>query len=109
MSTGYAILISLGICGIAATLEGVCAGKNVKAYFATLRFPPHSAPLWFWYIIGGLYCAVFGDLNDKRTSRWRHRERGNRRRTKLKMMRIGFPPTSFVRLAYRPVLVLISR
>jgi len=40
-------------------LEGVCAGKKVKAYFAKLRWPSYSAPLWVWYIIGGLYYAIF--------------------------------------------------
>ncbi|MGA9998069.1 MAG: tryptophan-rich sensory protein [Pyrinomonadaceae bacterium] len=44
---------------IAAALEGVCAGKNVKSFFATLRFPPYSAPLWVWSIIGALYYAIF--------------------------------------------------
>ena len=59
MSATYAIMISLGACIIGAALEGVCAGKNVKAYYGVLRFPPYSAPLWVWYIIGGLYYAVF--------------------------------------------------
>lgn len=59
MSTGYSILISLVICVIAAALEGVCAGKNVKSFFATLRFPPYSAPLWVWSIIGALYYVIF--------------------------------------------------
>jgi tryptophan-rich sensory protein len=59
MSDGYAILISLAVCVVAAALEGVCAGKNVKQFFAKLRFPPYSAPLWVWTIIGGLYYIVF--------------------------------------------------
>lgn len=59
MRAGSAILISLGICVIAAALEGLCAGKNVQSYFAKLQFPPYSAPLWAWYIIGGLYYAIF--------------------------------------------------
>jgi len=59
MSTGYAILISLGICAVAAALEGVCAGKNVKAFFAKLRFPAYSAPLWVWSMIGGAYYVIF--------------------------------------------------
>lgn len=59
MSAGYAILVSLGVCVMAAVLEGVCAGKNVKAFFATLRFPPYSAPLWVWSLIGALYYAIF--------------------------------------------------
>src|ERR1043166_4641948 len=53
------ILISLLICGTAAVLEGACAGKNIKAFFATLRFPRYSAPLWVWTIIGGIYYLIF--------------------------------------------------
>lgn len=60
MSTSYAIILSLATCILAAALEGVCAGKNVKSFFATLRFPPYSAPLWVWSIIGGLYYLIFG-------------------------------------------------
>ena len=59
MSTTKALLISLGICVIAAVLEGLCSGKGVKEYFAKLKFPPYSAPLWVWYIIGGLYYVTF--------------------------------------------------
>jgi tryptophan-rich sensory protein len=59
MSASYAILTSLGVCIVAAALEGVCAGKNVKSFFAKLRFPPYSAPLWLWSIIGGLYYLIF--------------------------------------------------
>ena len=43
-----------------AALEGLCAGKNVKPFFAKLKFPPYSAPLWIWSIIGGLYYLIFG-------------------------------------------------
>ena len=60
MSAGYAILFSILICGFAAALEGACAGKNVKPFFSTLKFPPYSAPLWVWSIIGGLYYSIFG-------------------------------------------------
>lgn len=59
MKTIYAALASLIICGMAAALEGVCAGKNVKSFFATLRFPRYSAPLWAWTIIGGGYYILF--------------------------------------------------
>ncbi|MCI0388991.1 MAG: tryptophan-rich sensory protein, partial [Acidobacteria bacterium] len=58
MSATFAILTSLGICVIAATLEGVAAGKNVKPFFAKLRWPSYSAPLWVWYVIGVLYYAT---------------------------------------------------
>lgn len=59
MSVGYAILISVGACVLAAALEGACAGRNVKAFYAELRFPRYSAPLWVWGIIGGLYYVIF--------------------------------------------------
>lgn len=59
METTYALLVSFAVCAIAAVLEGVCAGKNVKPFFASLRFPPYSAPLWVWYIIGIVYYATF--------------------------------------------------
>ena len=59
MSATYAALISTGICLGAAALEGVCAGKNVSAYFAKLKWPRYAAPLWVWYIIGALYYAIF--------------------------------------------------
>ena len=59
MSVGCAVLITIGICIVAAALEGVCAGKNVKSFFAQLQFPPYSAPLWVWSIIGSLYYLIF--------------------------------------------------
>ena len=59
MSAGYAIIIALGTCALAAALEGLCAGKNVKSFFKTLRFPRYSAPLWVWTIIGGAYYLLF--------------------------------------------------
>jgi translocator protein len=59
MSAGYAIFISIGACVMAAALEGVCAGRNVKAFYAELRFPRCSAPLWVWGIIGALYYLIF--------------------------------------------------
>jgi tryptophan-rich sensory protein len=60
MSLGYAILTSFVVCGLAAALEGACAGRNVKGFFSTLKFPPYSAPLWVWSIIGGVYYLIFG-------------------------------------------------
>ena len=55
----YAFIISFAVCALAAALEGVCAGKNVKSYFAALRSPSYAAPLWAWYIIGVVYYATF--------------------------------------------------
>jgi tryptophan-rich sensory protein len=60
MTITSASLVSIGICTAAAALEGVCAGKNVKSFFANLQFPSYSAPLWVWSIIGGLYYLIFG-------------------------------------------------
>lgn len=60
MTVTYYILIAIGVCVVAAALEGVCAGKNVKPFFSQLKFPPYSAPLWVWTIIGGVYYLIFG-------------------------------------------------
>lgn len=60
MSAGYAILVSIVICALAAALEGACAGSNIKAFFSTLKFPRYAAPLWAWSIIGGVYYLTFG-------------------------------------------------
>jgi tryptophan-rich sensory protein len=51
---------TVALCVVAATLEGLCAGRNVRAFFETLRFPRYSAPLWVWSIIGIVYYAIFG-------------------------------------------------
>lgn len=59
MKAIYALIISLAVCGLAAALEGLCAGRNVKSFYATLRFPSYSAPLWVWSIIGGVYYIIF--------------------------------------------------
>lgn len=58
MSIISAILISLGICVISALLEGLCAGKGVKAFIASLRTPSYSPPFWVWVIIGVFYYVI---------------------------------------------------
>ncbi len=58
MSVTLAIFSSLGVCIVGAILEGLTAGSNVKPFFTKLRFPPYSAPLWAWYIIGALYYVI---------------------------------------------------
>jgi tryptophan-rich sensory protein len=60
LSSTTAAWAALALCAITAALEGLCAGRNVRAFFQTLRFPPYSAPLWMWLIIGALYYVVFG-------------------------------------------------
>ena len=59
MKTLYAALLASGICIIAALLEGLCAGRNVKSFFASLKSPRYSPPLWVWSIIGGVYYIIF--------------------------------------------------
>jgi len=59
MSPLYATLASIAVCVVAAALEGVCAGKDVKSHFATLKSPAYSPPLWIWYIIGVVYYVTF--------------------------------------------------
>jgi tryptophan-rich sensory protein len=58
MSIISAILISLGICVISAMLEGLCAGKGVKAYIAHLRTPSYAPPFWVWVMIGVFYYLI---------------------------------------------------
>ncbi len=53
-----ATLSALAVCAVAALLEGVMAGRNVRARFAALRLPRYSPPLWLWGVIGGLYYAA---------------------------------------------------
>jgi tryptophan-rich sensory protein len=60
MSFATSVSVSVAVCVLAATLEGICAGRNVKSFFAQLQFPPYSAPLWVWSIIGGVYYLIFG-------------------------------------------------
>lgn len=59
MSFAYALVISIAGSVLAAALEGLCAGRDVKSFFATLRFPRYAAPLWLWSIVGGLYYLIF--------------------------------------------------
>ena len=60
LSSTTAAWATFTLCAVAAALEGVCAGRNVRGFFETLRFPRYSAPLWAWSIIGVIYYAIFG-------------------------------------------------
>lgn len=59
LSFRTAFAISLTICLCAALLEGLFAGRNVKATFAGLRFPRYSLPLWAWFAVGAAYYVLF--------------------------------------------------
>jgi tryptophan-rich sensory protein len=60
LSVSTAASVAVVLCVIVAVLEGICAGRNVRSFFGTLRFPRYSAPLWVWSIIGIAYYATFG-------------------------------------------------
>ncbi|MBC8108644.1 MAG: tryptophan-rich sensory protein [Anaerolineae bacterium] len=59
LSFRTAFAISLTVCLCAAVLEGLFAGRNVKATFASLRFPRYSPPLWAWILVGVVYYVLF--------------------------------------------------
>lgn len=59
MTNSYALIISTGVCVLAAALEGACAGNQVKSYFAKLRSPAYAPPFFVWIIIGVGYYATF--------------------------------------------------
>jgi len=58
MPISYAVLISLGICILAAILEGLFAGKNVRPFLEKLRTPAYAPPFWAWIAIGVCYYAI---------------------------------------------------
>lgn len=52
------IVLALIICVIAAALEGLIAGRGVRARFRELRLPSYSPPLVIWVLIGGVYYVI---------------------------------------------------
>jgi len=52
------IVLALIICVIAAALEGLIAGRGVRARFRELRLPSYSPPLGIWVLIGGAYYVI---------------------------------------------------
>jgi tryptophan-rich sensory protein len=60
MIISFPLLTTIAVCLAEAAIEGVAAGKNVRPFFASLRFPRGSAPLWVWSLIGAGYYLVFG-------------------------------------------------
>jgi benzodiazapine receptor len=53
-----ALVCSLGMCALAAGLEGVLAGRGIKQRFAELRLPRYSPPLWGWVVIGVAHYVI---------------------------------------------------
>ena len=58
MTSALPLLYSLSICGLAALLEGLFAGKVIKQRLNTLRLPSYAVPFWGWMVIGGLYYVI---------------------------------------------------
>jgi len=60
---------ALAACMAAALLEGLLAGRQVRARFSELRLPRLAPPLWVWTVIGGLYYVLFFCLIESLLSR----------------------------------------
>jgi tryptophan-rich sensory protein len=50
---------ALATCLVAALLEGILSGTQVKSRFAELQLPEFALPLWAWSIVGGAYYILF--------------------------------------------------
>jgi benzodiazapine receptor len=58
MLVRHSILVSLGVCALAATAEGILSGRRPLQVLATLRLPRFTPPRWVWILIGILYYAI---------------------------------------------------
>src|SRR5262245_44537571 len=58
MLVRHAVVVSLGICVVAATAEAILSGKRPMEMLATLHLPRFTPPLWTWIIIGVLYYVI---------------------------------------------------
>ena len=50
-----ALLLSIAICLVFATLGGLLTGNSLEHWFAELEHPWFALPLKGWYLVGGLY------------------------------------------------------
>ena len=50
-----ALLLSIAICLVFATLGGLLTGNSLEHWFAELEHPWFSLPMKGWYLVGGLY------------------------------------------------------
>jgi tryptophan-rich sensory protein len=58
MLVRHSILVSLGVCALAATAEGILSGRRPLQVLATLRLPRFTPPRFVWILIGILYYAI---------------------------------------------------
>jgi benzodiazapine receptor len=54
----HPVIVSLGICALAATAEGIFSGKRPMQFLATLRLPRFTPPHWVWVVIGLFHYAI---------------------------------------------------
>lgn len=58
MLVRHPVVVSLGICALAATAEGILSGKRPMQVLTTLRLPRFTPPRWAWIVIGLFYYAI---------------------------------------------------
>jgi tryptophan-rich sensory protein len=58
MLVRHPVVVSLGICTLAAAAEGILSGKRPMEVLATLRLPRFTPPRWAWIVIGVFYYVI---------------------------------------------------
>lgn len=58
MLVGHPVMVSLGVCAVVATAEGMLSGKRPMHVLATLRLPRFTPPGWVWIVIALFYYAI---------------------------------------------------
>ena|SRR5450432_1744662 len=53
-----ALIYSSGACVLSIALEGLFAGRGIRARLAELRVPSYAPPFWAWAVIGALYYLI---------------------------------------------------
>ena len=54
----HPLVYSFAVCGVSIALEGLFAGRGIKARLAGLRVPQYAPPLWGWVVIGAFYYLI---------------------------------------------------
>ncbi len=58
MLVRHPVVVSLGVCVLAATAEGILTGNRAMQVLATLRLPRFTPARWAWIVIGLFYYAI---------------------------------------------------
>jgi tryptophan-rich sensory protein len=51
-------LIALVLCGVAAAIEGLCAGRNPMGQLKAFNQPSWAPPTWMWVLIGFAWYGI---------------------------------------------------